>query len=157
MVYQGSDVLREHLWCPDINTVRRFLVHVLDAVWILQQAVALLGFGALCSSAAAGSCPTGLFLASLPDPAAERKHSGVRSTVNAFLCVENLQGRLYCDLWLVHPGRGMAAELNLLQTMPWSVQAVAGSYLHSCSEAANDSHCLLPLVPSSLPGRTTSA
>lgn len=157
MVYQGSDVLREHLRCTDIHTMWHLLVHVLDTMRVLQPPPAILGFGALCSTVTTGPRAACLFLAPVPDPAEEWQYSGVCATAHSLLSVAHIEGGLDRNLWLVHLGRGMAAELDLLQAMPWSVQAVVSGHLHSGRKAAYDTHRLLPLVPSTLPRSTASS
>lgn len=156
MVYQGGNVLWERLWRVDIHTLWHFLVHVLGPLWLLQPTLAILGFGALRVTVVAGACSASLFLALMQYTATQWKHPGVCQTAHPLLGMAHEQSGLNCDVWVVHLRRGVALELHLLQAMPGSLQAIDGSDFHSCCPAAHDSHCLLPLLPTTFPGRASS-
>lgn len=156
MVYQGSDVLWQHIWCLDIYTMRDVLIHVLDSVWLLQPTLAVLGFRPLCFAAPPGTSASGLLLAVVSDPAEQRQYSGVRTAAYTFFGLENEQGRVHRDLRLVHPWRGLAFELHVLQAVPRSIQALAGGHFYSSRQVVDDSHCVLPLVSTTLSGGTAT-
>jgi len=114
LVYQGSDVLRQHLWRGGFNTMWHFLVYVLGAVWLVQQAVEVLGDCTLRPPVATGPSQAHLLLEALPDPAAQWQHPGVRSEVDALRSVASEQGGVYRDIWVVYPWCSVVAELDLL-------------------------------------------
>merc|ERR1719374_554807 len=58
---------------------------------------------------------------------------------------------------MVHPGSRLAAQLQLLQALPWSLQAVAGCHLHRYCQALDDPDCVLPLISSETRRRAASA
>lgn len=156
MVHQGRDVLRQHLRCPYLHTVRRLPVHVLDTLWLLQQATAILGVRALRPPTSAGAGPARFLLAPVPDSTAQRQHPGVRPTAHALVGLEDEQGRVDRHLRMVHSRSGLASQLDVLQALPRTLQARFGSHFHRGGQAPHDVDRLLPLFPATFPGSTTT-
>jgi hypothetical protein len=119
---------------------------------VLQSASAVLGLGSLCSSTLAGTGEACLLLAPLQNPAAQWQHSGVCPAVNPLISMAHKQGGFYCHLWVVHLGRGMAAEFYILQALPRLVQVILGRDFHCSCQALDDSHRILPFFPTPLSG-----
>mmetsp|Transcript_125779 Transcript_125779/g.246509 ORF Transcript_125779/g.246509 Transcript_125779/m.246509 type:complete len:90 (-) Transcript_125779:212-481(-) len=89
MVHKGCHVLREHLRGVDLDPLRRVPVDVLGALRFVQPAVAILGPRALLLAVAPGARATGVLLAPLSHPAAERRHPGVCAAAHTLISLED--------------------------------------------------------------------
>lgn len=153
MVHQSRYAFWRGLWLGGINTMRHLPVHVLDTLWFLQPAFAVLDSRAMHATVATGANAFGILLQGLQAvQARSRRPPGMVSPAHRLTSLAFQQDGFCCELRLVYPWHSLVDELNALSQMPWSLQAVFGSHIYSSCQVAHDTHRLLPLLSATLPG-----
>lgn len=149
MVHQSRYAFWRGLWLGGLNTMRHLPVHVLDTLWFLQPAFAVLDPRAMYASVATGAYAFGVLLQGLQAVQARScRPPGMVSPAHRLTSLAFQQDGFCCELRLVYPWHSLVDELYALSKMPWSLQAIFSSVLHSHRQAARDTDSFLSLVPS---------